>query len=90
MHTPDIAFIAADMPGGIDAAQNMLRTMPKPPKIILLSAEQVEAGPAAPVGRLAATALASTASKAISGYLTRRDDAAEMIALLAAVAVTCR
>jgi chemotaxis response regulator CheB len=81
---PDIAFIAVDMPGGVDAAHTMLRTMPRPPKIILLSAEQVEAGPGSgPDVSLHGFGLDGV--KGFSGYLNKTDDAAEMIALLAAL-----
>lgn len=81
---PDIAFIAVDMPGGIDAARTMLRAMQKPPKIILLSADHGESGPGSGSdvslhgGRIEGV-------QGFSGYLNKSADAAEMIVLLAAL-----
>lgn len=84
-HTPDIAFIALDMPGGIEAAQNMLRVMQTPPRIILLSAENPGAGLAA-LADVRAHGTERLERTGFSGYMAKTADAGEMIRLLAALA----
>ena len=86
LHTPDIAFIATDLPGGIEAAQNMLCIMPKPPKIFLLRPENSDcAGHAAPA-EVRGHDSGLAAGSGISGYVAKTPGAGEMISLIVAVA----
>lgn len=73
LHSPDVVFIAADMPSAAEAVQHILSLAPRPPKIILMCGEELDA-----------TAL--QASAGVSGYVRKKDDVIDMVSLLAALA----
>ena len=78
--SPDVAFVALDMPGGFEAAQHILTLVPRPPRVILMASGDFEAD-------VSGYGAGMSGTPGISGFVRKTDDADEIVALVAALAV---